>query len=100
MSYRFSLPAAALLVSLAGAALADSAPLKAPNLEWAKIGEVVIVKDPALAKHKIGDKFKLVDAKNAKITGEGEISTAVVQQQKDGTKVWEGWSIKVTSIKK
>lgn len=81
-------------------ALAADAVHKAKNLSYASVGQSVFLADPAALKDaKIGDKLKLVDASNPKVTGEGTIATAVVKQE-NGVKTWVGWTVKVDAIKK
>jgi hypothetical protein len=85
---------------IGGGALAQSGtPLNAKNLQWAKIGEIVVipVKD-APAGIKVGDKFQLVDADNAKITGTGTVANT--SNQGSATGPITAWNIKVDTIKK
>lgn len=96
-----ALPFAAVIsVAAISTTSAQTATHKAKNLAWAKPGESVFLADPAPLKDaKIGDKLKLVDASNPKITGDGTIATAVVKEEK-GVKTWVGWTVKIDAIRK
>jgi hypothetical protein len=89
------------LLGVAPVALAQGTAVhKAKNLEYAKPGQSVFLADPTPLKNaKVGDKIKLVDASNAKITGDGTITTPVVKET-NGVKTWVGWSVIVDSIRK
>ncbi|MGE0421734.1 MAG: hypothetical protein AB7O88_05700 [Reyranellaceae bacterium] len=85
---------------IGGAALAQSdKPLKAKNLQWEKVGEIVVIPvADAPEGIKVGDKFMLVDASNHKIAGTGTIANTARKGSNSGPIT--AWNIKVDSIKK
>lgn len=72
-------------------------PLSVANLQWARIGEVVVIPvDQAPPDIKVGDKFFLVDASNKEITGTGTVSVASTQGSATGPIT--SWNIRVDTL--
>lgn len=89
----------AFLFSVTAAIAQGGAPLKAKNLEYARAGEAIIIPAAEAPQGiKVGDKFNLVDASKAKITGTGTVSGPLRKGSNTGEIT--GWSITVDTIKK
>ena len=96
MSLKFTLALGLALLST-GAFAQSGEPLSVANLQWARIGELVVLPiEQAPPDIKVGDSFFLVDASNAEITGTGTVSVA--SRQGGDTGPITGWNIRVDTL--